>query len=31
VSRDLIKSGDVVRTDEYTTTYEPSPGVTCTQ
>lgn len=29
VARDLIKSGDVVRTDEYTTTYEPSPGVNC--
>ncbi len=29
VARDLIKSGDVVRTDEYTTTYQPSPGVTC--
>ncbi|MGB3259091.1 MAG: VanW family protein [Ornithinimicrobium sp.] len=30
VARDLIKAGDVVRTDEYTTTYQPSPGVTCT-
>jgi len=30
VARDLRKAGDVVRTDEYTTTYEPSPGVTCT-
>ncbi|MGB5952957.1 MAG: VanW family protein [Ornithinimicrobium sp.] len=30
VARDLIRAGDVVRTDEYTTTYEPSPGVTCT-
>ncbi len=30
VARDLIKSGDVVRTDEYTTTYKPSPAVTCT-
>ncbi|MGC1208194.1 MAG: VanW family protein, partial [Ornithinimicrobium sp.] len=29
VARDLIKSGDVVRTDEYTTTYQPSPGVSC--
>lgn len=30
VARDLLQSGDVVRTDEYTTTYEASPGVTCT-
>ncbi|MGB3684236.1 MAG: VanW family protein [Ornithinimicrobium sp.] len=30
VARDLISSGDVVRTDEYTTTYQPSAGVTCT-
>ncbi|MGB7448328.1 MAG: VanW family protein [Ornithinimicrobium sp.] len=30
VSRDLVKAGDVVRTDTYTTTYDPSPGVTCT-
>lgn len=30
VDRDLIKAGDVVRTDSYTTTYKASPGVTCT-
>jgi vancomycin resistance protein YoaR len=30
VARDLVRAGDVVRTDEYTTTYDPSPGVTCT-
>lgn len=30
VTRKLIRSGDVVRTEPYTTTYTPSPGVTCT-
>lgn len=29
MARDLVKSGDVVHTDEYTTTYQPSNGVTC--
>lgn len=30
VTRTLSRSGDVVRTEPYTTTYQPSPGVTCT-
>lgn len=29
MARDLIKGGEVVHTDEYTTTYAPSNGVTC--
>ncbi len=29
VARDLVKSGEVVHTDEYTTTYQASNGVTC--
>jgi len=31
VTRTLSRSGDVVRTEPYTTTYQPSPGVTCTR
>lgn len=30
VTRTLSRSGDVVHEDSYTTTYQPSPGVTCT-
>jgi len=29
MARDLIKGGEVVHTDDYTTTYAPSDGVTC--
>ncbi len=29
MARDLVKGGEVVHTDEYTTTYAPSNGVTC--
>lgn len=30
VTRTLSRAGDVVRSEAYTTTYQPSPGVTCT-
>jgi vancomycin resistance protein YoaR len=30
VTRTLSRSGDVVREESWTTTYQPSPGVTCT-
>lgn len=30
VTRSLSRSGDEVRSEDYTTTYQPSPGVTCT-
>jgi vancomycin resistance protein YoaR len=30
VTRTLSRGGDVVHEDSYTTTYQPSPGVTCT-
>lgn len=31
VNRTLTQSGSVVNSRDYTTTYEPSPGVTCTR
>lgn len=29
MARDLVRGGEVVHTDDYTTTYAPSDGVTC--